>query len=358
MPAVKTIALATAAVLLLGTGAAAAAIASSRSEPVSASATTVATAANYSGLVVTGYVEAYATTPATLAKRSKKITSVGIDGINFTPDGSGLTEVTPQAKALLAQAHRAKDRAELLVGNFDDDLGEFSPDMALNLLSSEANMRATTDALVAHVAADGWDGIQVDLESLESLVQEDPAYTDRVTAFLAMLRTGLDTVGAGKSLSVAIMATTGNYRDLGYDPAGIAASTDSIVLMAYDQHGPWEKPSGPVGGMQWVKKVLANLLESVDPSEVQLGVAGYGYSWPKKGTGKQYSPAAARALVKKDRAKAHWNPANAERYATLKNGTRLWWSDATSVDSRVKLARASGLQGVAVWTVGLADPLD
>jgi len=348
MPAARSIAIVTtAAVLLAGAGAALVHTAAGSSEATAA--------VSYSKLKVTGYVEAYATSPATLAKRSAKLTSVGIDGINFTPDGSALTAVTDEAYALLRQVHKTKDRAELLVGNFDDELAEFSPAMAANLLSSEYNIQSTTTALAAEVASGGWDGVQVDLESLESIVNDDPGYTDDVTRFMQVLRSKLD---PEKTLSMAIMATTGDYRGLGYDPAALAKSTDSIVLMAYDQHGPWEKPAGAVGGMPWVKKVLAKLLKSVDRSEVQLGIAGYGYSWPKKSEGKQYSAAAARALVKKDGAKVHWSGTQKERYATLHNGTKLWWSDAKAVDARVKLAKKLKLGGVAVWSIGLADTLN
>ena len=346
MRAARTIAIVTTATLLVAAGG----VALANARPTAPSA-----AVSYSKLKVTGYVEAYATTPAMLAKKSARLTSVGIDGINFTPDGSALTGVTDEAYALLRQAHKTKDRAELLVGNFDDELGEFSPEMAASVLSSESNIQGTTDALVAEVTSGGWDGLQVDLESLESIVDEDPGYTDDVTRFMAVLRAKLP---KKKTLSMAIMATTGDYRALGYDPAALAKSTDSIVLMAYDQHGPWEKPAGAVGGMPWTKKVLAKLLKSVNRSEVQLGIAGYGYSWPKKGEGRQYSAAASRALVKKNHAKAHWSGTQKERYATLSNGTKLWWSDSKAVDARVKLAKKLRLGGVAVWSVGLADTLN
>jgi len=356
MPAKKTIALVLSGVLVLG--ASGAAVGLSLPTMTVSGVLYTADSVSYSGLKVTGYVEAYSTSAGFLASRSKKLTSVGIDGINFTLDGSGVDEVSPEAYTLLKQAHRTKDRAELLVGNYDESIGDFSPAVAAKLLDSPANMEATATALADEVRAHGWDGVQVDLESLESIVADDPGYTDRLTGYLALLREKLDAISTSKTLSIAIMATEGDYRDLGYDPAGIAESTDSIVLMAYDQHGPWENPSGPVGGMPWVKSVLTNLLESVPKSEVQLGIAGYGYSWPKKGAGTQYSAAAARSLVKKDGAKTHWSSKQLERYATLKNGTRIWWSDAAAVDQRVKLARSLKLGGVAVWSVGLADKLD
>ena len=358
MPARKTIALTLAAALVLGGGGTAVALALPSTVTRNADPAAGTASVSYRGLDVTGYADAYATTAKALAKKSKKLTSVGVDGTNFTADGGSYYDVPDEAYALLKQAHRAGDTAELLIGNYDNDLGDFSPDVAAALLDSPANMRATATALAAEVKKHGWDGVQVDLESLSSLVEQDPGYTDRVTGYLALLRAELDAVNPRKTLSIAIMATEGDYRDLGYDPLGIAESTDSIVLMAYDQHGPWENNPGPVGGMPWVKKVLANLLKTVPKNEVQLGIAGYAYSWPKKGAGKQYSAAAARALVKRDGAKTHWSGTQRERYATLRNGTRLWWSDAKAVDERVALARSLKLKGIAVWSIGLADTLD
>lgn len=307
---------------------------------------------DYSGLKVTGYVESYTgMSNAALAARSAKLTSVGIDGINLTRDGAGVTPVEPAAHRLLTQAHADGDTAELLVGNFSG--GDFSPAIATRLLDSEDNMTAVAAALAAEVKRFGWDGVQVDLESLDS------SHTTGVTRFMRMLRAELDTVDATKTLSIAIMATSGDYRVLGYDVAAISESTDSIVLMAYDQHGYWDpKHPGPVGGTPWVKSVLAALLRKVPASEVQLGIAGYGYSFPKKGTGTQLSPAAARKLVAAAHGSTHWSSKHQEWHGSLPNGTQLWWSDAKTVDARVALAKRYRLGGVAVWSIGLADRID
>jgi spore germination protein YaaH len=43
--------------------------------------------------------------------------------------------------------------------------------------------------------------------------------------------------------------------------------------------------------------------------------------------------------------------------AQLRDGSTVWWSDARSFAIRVAMARADGLHGVAVWSLGLSDPL-
>lgn len=297
---------------------------------------------------VVGYAESGATTTAQLDASKGALTTVGVDGINVTADGTSVTDVSDEALALLKDAHKRSTKAELLVGNFDSDLGDFSPAIGDVLLGSSANIDAVTDALAADVKQQGWDGITVDLESLTD------KHASGLTRFVSELNTKL---GQGKSVSVCLMATTDGYAELGYDLAPLGRAADHVVLMAYDQHGPgWSGP-GAIGGLPWVKESLAPLRKAIPSSKLQLGIAGYGYTWPKKGDGEQLSVAAARAAVKRDGAAAVWSGPQAEWHATLSDGTVIWWSDGKSYRMRLAYAKHLHLAGVAVWSLGLADPL-
>jgi len=315
------------------------------------SSTLASSTGSLDGLQVVGYAEGG--TPASKLRASMPaLTTIGADGVNLTTNGADITATSPETLALLATAHANSKRAELLVGNFDGKLGDFSPTIAAKLLRSPDNIRAVAAALVAEVKANGWDGVSVDLESLR------PADSDGLTALMRALRSGLDAAGGGKSLSIDLMATTGDYADEGYDLAALGVIADHVVLMGYDQHGPTWSRSGPVGGLPWVKKTLAPLLAAVPAEKVQLGIAGYGYSWPTKGkTGRVFSDAGARAAVKKQHAKAVWSATQGEWHAKLKSGTVIWWSDKKSFTARAALATTLGLGGVAVWSLGLSDPI-
>ncbi|CAB4733683.1 unannotated protein [freshwater metagenome] len=127
--------------------------------------------------------------------------------------------------------------------------------------------------------------------------------------------------------------------------------------MTYDQHGPsWSGP-GPIGGLGWQRRTLEAALEQVPAAQLDLGVAGYGYTWPRRGTGHTLLTRGARRVVAADGAQAHWKPGPAEWTATLSDGTRIWWSDRRSYAARQALAREYGLHGLAVWRVGSADTL-
>jgi spore germination protein YaaH len=296
---------------------------------------------------VTGYADA-ATTREQVAASSDTLTTVAIDGVTLTRNGTTITAPSSANLRLLADAHSRGKRGELLVSNFDDAIDDFSPAIAAELLDSPATIDSVVTAITAEVQKHSWDGVTVDLESL------DRSQAAGLTAFVRALDTAL---GANRSIAVALQATTGDYGSLGYQLKSLDKYTDRFVLMAYDQHGPWSGP-GPVGGTPWVAKALTPLLHKISPSRIDLGIAGYGYSWPGDGgTATSVSDAQAREAVATDGAKATWSTTQGEWRATLADGTRLWWSDKRTFSARYALARHLHLHGVAVWSLSQSDPL-
>jgi spore germination protein len=292
--------------------------------------------------LVTGYADD-GTTAHQITASSAALTTVAVDGVNLTSDGAHISSVSREQLATLVAAHHRHKRAELLLGNFDETIDDFSPTLGARMLRSSARRAAVVAALADEVTRHHWDGITVDLESLTA------ADAPGLTAFVRALHLAL---GSRITVAVALMATTGSYRSLGYDVPALARSADRLVLMGYDQHGPWSG-SGPIGGMPWVKKVLARLLRSAPPSKVELGIATYGYAWP----GDSISPHKARSMVRHDGARAVWSSKQLEWHATLHDGTVLWWSDERSFRARYALASRMHLHGVAVWSLSQADPI-
>jgi spore germination protein YaaH len=195
------------------------------------------------------------------------------------------------------------------------------------------------------VRRQGWDGVQIDLESLR---RHDGRGLAR---FADALRAQLPRRAA---ISMAVMAERSGpaYRRHGYRLHDLH-SIDRFVLMAYDQHGPgWSGP-GPVGALPWARRTARPLVAAVGAARVDLGIAGYGYLWRTAGGGRSVSDARARHLAG---AEARWHPRVAEWSAHTSRGT-LWWSDHRSYVRRVHLAHRLGLHGVAVWQLATADAL-
>jgi spore germination protein YaaH len=99
------------------------------------------------------------------------------------------------------------------------------------------------------------------------------------------------------------------------------------------------------------------VLTKVPAAKVDLGVAGYGYTWPRERDGRSVTVQRARRLVREDGARAVWKPAAGEWRARLSDGTVLWWSDTRSFRRREQLAAELGVHGIALWRLGSPGPL-
>jgi len=301
------------------------------------------------GLAVTGWALDSAS-PALVRRNAEGMSTLSVAGVSIDARGTDVSRPGAGALRLARTAHRQGLTAELLVGNYSNRLGDFDPRAAHRLLSSEGRIDAVASRLASYVATGGWDGVNVDLERLRAA---DAA------GLVALVRAVQDAMPAEKTVTIDVSASTSlkSYRTGGYDLAGLAGSADVIKLMTYDQHGPsWSGP-GPVGGLPWQRRALATILRVVPVDQVDLGVAGYGYTWPRRGVGRTVTVAQARRLVARDHVRAQWRTKAGEWTARLDDGTRLWWSDGRSYRQRVALAREHRLHGLAVWRLGSADTL-
>ncbi|WP_161972389.1 glycosyl hydrolase family 18 protein [Glaciihabitans arcticus] len=269
---------------------------------------------------------------------------VAVDGLNLTAEG-GVTPASPEALAQADQAHTDGLTAEIMIGNFDADLSDFSEELAWATLSDPARIETAASTVANVVAEQGWDGVSIDLESLEA------RDTAGLTAFAAALR---EKLGPAKSLSIALMVehSAAGYADAGYDLEALVPLIDRFVLMAYDEHGPWEDIPGPIGSLEWQRAGVEGLLEVVPAGQIELGVAGYGYSWGATNSG-QLSVEDARGIAGDD---AVWDETAGEWTATV-GGVEVWWSDIRSFQQRVELAQELGLGGVALWSLETSDPI-
>ena len=281
-------------------------------------------------------------------QNARAMTMVGIDGINLLAAGK-VSAPTPVDLAQLQRAHADGLPAVLLIGNWSPEINDFSEKLAHQTLGDPAAVRSAATAVAADVTEQHWDGVSVDLESLA------PRDRTGLSAFLAALRTALP---AGDSLTVCLEAFTspGEYAANGYDLKALAGSASQIVLMTYDDHGPWENTPGPIGPLAWQRASVGALESAVSASQIFLGAANYGYAW-RPHSNDNLNVSQARALVARWHARSRWVASAGEWTAKLSDGSTVWWSDARSVALRIKLARALGVHGLAIWSLGSGDPL-
>ncbi|MEV7428977.1 glycosyl hydrolase family 18 protein [Nocardioides sp. NPDC092400] len=315
---------------------------------LTAAGTAAGTAAAQPPLAVTGYV--LASTPADVVERdAPALAALGVASVPISADGRDVRapgELTRQ----LRRAHRHGLRAELLVSNYSDRLGGFDSRAARRLLRHEDRVRRVARQLADVVRRQGWDGITVDLESLS---RADGRGLVRLVRELQARMPAERTV----SVDLQPSPTVEGYRERGFRVGAIGRAADVVVVMAYDRHGPiWTGP-GPIGPLRWQRSVVEAVLTEVPAAKVDLGVAGYGYTWPRRGEGRSLTVQRARRLVREDGARAVWKPTAGEWRARLSDGTVLWWSDTRSFRLREELAEELGVHGIALWRLGSAGPL-
>lgn len=297
------------------------------------------------GLAVEAYAEPGAGMVAKVRAAAPGAATIGIDGVTVADDGAGLNVLPDGVGTLAHTATTGGAASELLVSNYSESIGDFSPGIGTALLSDPGNRDRVATQLAELAAEQHVTGVQIDLESLRS--------RDRagLVAFAAALHDAVhDELGDDAEVSMAVMASTSadGYRDTGYDLAALADHVDRFVLMTYDQHGPWSGP-GTVGALPWAGRVVrAAEAEGLSADRIDLGIAGYGYVWGGSGD-PQVSPSQAWKIAG-DRAR--WSARNGEWSAALDDGRRLHWSDARSYRARIALAEDLGLHGVALWSLG------
>ncbi|KQQ25636.1 glycosyl hydrolase family 18 protein [Frondihabitans sp. Leaf304] len=299
------------------------------------------------GVAFEGYAVAGDSALKALASDSAALDTVAISGVSLTSEGGGVAASSSDALALLAKAHSATKKAELVVDNIDASKGVYSQAIATKMLSSESNRQFVIAGLAGEVEHGGYDGVQLDFESLSA------SNSDDLVSFASELR---ETLPAKATISMALTAQTSasGYLAAGYDLAKLTASIDRFALLAYGEHGSSFSEAGPVGGLPWAQQALAALLTLVPAKTVDLAVAGYGSTWPTTGKGGVISPAEARDQAG---SRANWVSAQGEWTAKLADGTVLWWSDARSLTVRANAAKSAGLHGVALWQIATADPV-
>jgi len=283
--------------------------------------------------------------PALVDASAPSISVLAVDGINFLPKGRGVEPVSDASLALLNRARDNDLKAELMVGNFDPEKRDFSEALAWQTLSSKKAIQRVVDDVAAEVEANNWNGVSLDIEYLK----------ERDAKGLAILCEKLrEAIGPDKTISIALMlkTTTDKYRAGGYDFERLVPVVDRFILMAYDQHGSWGPQPGPVGSLEWQRSGVEALLGGVPAEQIELGVAGYGYSWApdkRRALGSQQ----ARRLAGDE---AVWHEQSGEWTAQV-DGAEMWWSDIRSFRLRASLARELKLGGVALWSLGTAETI-
>ncbi|HEU4422743.1 MAG TPA: glycosyl hydrolase family 18 protein [Pilimelia sp.] len=235
------------------------------------------------------------------------------------------------------------------------------------MLGNATQRAAHVQTLVALVTTNGYDGIDLDYESMNFGCTTATDRTNLRARFVTLVRElGAALDGHGSLLSVTVGPRTRNDDPnwAVFDYAGIAPAADRVRIMTYDYHWRGGSP-GAVAPVPWVNSVLAYAVTVITPSKIEAGVPLYGYDWPADptqpdgyGTATSRTYAQAEALRVQYGAARQWSSTDGAPYFTYTaNGVRhlVWYNDVDATKTKMYFIERYGLRGLAFWAVGAED---
>ena len=232
-----------------------------------------------------------------------------------------------------------------------------------DLLGDEDNRTALRDQIAQFLKAyPAYHGLSLDFESLPD--KSMPAYT----AFIQELYGDLHARGLQLYVTAAAGTSDGLLKQ-------IAANSDGIVLMNYDEHETDSDP-GPIASQNWFVANLVRVLKVVPKEKLICALGNYGYDWTlaapqqtKPGhkaakpqvvdtedlsvsdTWQRASDADADLNLDYDTLNPHFE------YMDEDSNQRhvVWFLDGVTLLNQMRAARQLGIQTFALWRLGWED---
>ncbi len=222
-----------------------------------------------------------------------------------------------------------------------------------DFLTTQASRRYVIDQMMAAADQYGFDGINVDFESIDYQYGRD--YIEFIREMSIACRQ------KGLTLSVDNYVPY-NFNDH-YDLKEQAVFADYVIIMGYDEHYSPSEP-GSVASIGYVTNGITEALKKVPASKLINAVPFYTRIWvstPGVGTtGEAYGMAAARSYLVGRGMSIFWSETDGQNYseATLGDGSyvRCWLEDAESIRLKLEVMAGNGLTGVASWRLDYETP--
>ena len=288
-------------------------------------------------------------------------------------DSAGTHHVDQENKVARAiAADRVDTEVFPLVNNYDPSTASFFDGVGDFLANDAARSRFVQQAERFLSANPSYRGLALDFEEIPSSAQ--PGYK----ALIAILFTDLH----ARNLRLYVNTPVG---DPDYDLGFIAAHSDGLLLMNYDEHQSLSTP-GPIASQDWFFDNLQETLKTVPKEKIIVALGSYGYDWttatpalsptikqpPKKGAKpalvvepkvlhsesistqeawQAASDAGAEIELEPDSLNAHFAYDDEDEHVRH----QVWFLDAVTVLNQMRAARTLGIQTFSLWRLGSED---
>lgn len=264
-------------------------------------------------------------------------------------DENGTVTAKNEDKTYAAKAHAKGYAVWPLITN------GFHPERTHKLLDNPAGRQKVVQQLLTLCKSRQLDGINLDFENIQ------PGDRDRLTDFVGEIADALRGENLTVSIDVTVPSQQGNWSRC-YDRGALAAKTDYVMLMAYDEHYRKSPVAGSVASLPWVEKgIRAALSEQVPKAKLVLGMPLYMRDWTIGPDGnvsaKTLSMPGAEKLVQEKQLSRQWLTDLGQYYFAYTDEKnvqhKVWQEDARSLLLKAALVSRYDLAGSCYWRKGL-----
>lgn len=232
----------------------------------------------------------------------------------------------------------------------------FDPDLINKILNTAALQETLISNIKAILKDKGYYGVILDLERIPS--ESRDLYNDflrKITKELHVDNYVVSTALAPKTYDIK----EGSWHGA-HDYKAHGEIVDFVIIMTYE----WGWSGGPpmaVAPLNEVEKVIKYAVSVMPPEKVIMGIPFYGYDWtlpyiPKGEFAKAVGNEEAVQIALQNGAIIKYDELSASPYFnyTAENNLKhvVWFEDARSIQSKLKLASRYGLRGVSYWALG------
>ncbi len=279
-------------------------------------------------------------------------------------DKTGVHGVDHENKVIRTILDTKEDTEIFPMVNNYDQLKQAWQDSIGNMLMSDAaraNFIKQVDAFLA--ANPHYRGLSMDFESIPTAAQ--PGYKQLIATLYDDFHP--------RNLRLYINTPV---ADDDFDLRYLAAHSDGLILMNYDQHQTESDP-GPVAAQDWFADNLRDALKIVPKEKIICALGSYGYDWetplpapsPRKhgkqphqkvifttdlATGEAWQAAVdsgSKVELDDDSQNPHFVYDDDDAHVRH----NVWFLDAVTVLNQMRVARSLGLETFSLWRLGTED---
>jgi peptidoglycan-N-acetylglucosamine deacetylase len=268
----------------------------------------------------------------------------------FTVIENGTVHSTDDRVMPFLRSEKAEVEVFPLINNFDSVRKTWDASIGPFLDNPEARQNFRSQLLL-FLRSDNFKGAALDFEEIP--LKSQPG-------FLALIQElGQDLHSRGLRLYVNVPVS-----DKDYDYAQLAAASDGLVLMNYDQHQVTSQP-GPVAAQDWFTANLKDAVKDIPKTKIICAIGSYGYDWAVSSKTKKIvnvdtnNVQEAWLHASESSAEIAFDPDSLNPHFGYEedNGVKhkVWYLDAVTALNQMRAAREVGIRTFALWRLGSED---